>query len=80
MLVNKAIYKSAALLLAISVSPVFGFGSGQHNSSYAGAVFLMTNSNSGNQILRFGRQANGSLVSLGRTRCCLPRTAVFCWQ
>jgi len=67
MLVNKAIYKSAALLLAISVSPVFGFGSGQHNSSYAGAVFLMTNSNSGNQILRFGRQANGSLVSLGST-------------
>ena len=66
-MLNKVTYTSTALLLALSVSSVFGATSDRQNKSYLGAVFLMTNSNTGNQILRFGRQANGTLVSLGST-------------
>ncbi len=66
---KKSIYQSAALLLALTASSVFGAKSSSNGkkNAYAGAVFLMTNSNTGNQILRFGRQADGSLVSLGST-------------
>ncbi len=66
---SKYIYASTALLLALSASSVVGatFSSNGRNNAYAGAVFLMTNSNAGNQILRFGRLPNGSLVSMGST-------------
>ncbi len=66
----RCISTSAALLAALSLSAAFGAnGSGESRSShsYAGAVFVMTNSNASNHILRFGRKANGSLVSLGST-------------
>lgn len=67
----RCISTSAALLAALSMSSAFGAPGGSESRSAhpsnAGAVFVMTNSNSGNQILRFGRKANGSLVSLGST-------------
>ncbi len=59
---QKYIYTSTALFLALSMSSSYG-----QNSADAGAVFLMTNSNAGNQILQFARRADGSLVPLGST-------------
>jgi 6-phosphogluconolactonase len=56
-------YKSAALLVALSLAAAVQ--SNAQNSS--GAVFVMTNSNAGNEILQFVRDANGSLVSVGKT-------------
>jgi 6-phosphogluconolactonase len=64
----RCIATSAALLTALSVTSVFGQSSEGHSKTpYAGAVFVMTNNNESNQILRFGRKANGALVSLGST-------------
>jgi len=65
MILRKSICKSAALLMAISTSALLAEST--NRSSYAGAVFVMTNNNDANQILRFGRQANGALVPLGST-------------
>jgi 6-phosphogluconolactonase len=69
MIFSKSTVSSAALLVALSASSVFGETSANRNSHdpYPGAVFVMTNSVEGNQILRFGRQANGTLISLGST-------------
>ena len=66
---NRCILTSTALLAALTVFSVLGQARekrGGHNS-YAGAVFVMTNSVTHNQILRFGRMASGGLVSLGAT-------------
>ncbi len=66
MMFNKSICKSAAFLLAVSTATLLAQSrDGASHTAYAGAVFLMTNNNTENQILRFGRQANGSLVPLG---------------
>ena len=65
----RCICTSTALLAALTVASVLGQASenrGSHNT-YAGAVFVMTNNVSNNQILRFGRMAGGALVSLGST-------------
>jgi hypothetical protein len=59
--------KSAAVLLALSLFASMRSNAQEKPRGYAGAVFLMTNSNSGNQILRFGRKADGTLVSVGKT-------------
>ena len=67
MMSNKFTSNSTALLLALSLSTLFGSSAIAKEKNYPGAVFAMTNSNTGNKILRFGRQANGSLVSLGAT-------------
>jgi hypothetical protein len=39
----------------------------QETNATTGAVFLMTNSNTGNDILQFIRNPNDSLVSVGKT-------------
>jgi 6-phosphogluconolactonase (cycloisomerase 2 family) len=59
--------KSVAVLLALSLFAAMRANAKEKEPEYAGAVFLMTNSNSGNQILRFGRKADGSLVQVGKT-------------
>jgi 6-phosphogluconolactonase len=59
-------YKSAALLVALSLTAAVQ-SNAQETSTTSGAVFVMTNSNSGNEILQFVRNANGSLVSVGKT-------------
>jgi hypothetical protein len=59
-------YKSAVLLVALSLAGAVQSNVQKTNTS-TGAVFLMTNSNSGNEILQFVRNPNGSLVSVGKT-------------
>jgi 6-phosphogluconolactonase len=59
-------YKSAALLVALSLTATVR-SDAQETSTTSGAVFAMTNSNTGNEILQFLRNPNGSLVSVGKT-------------
>lgn len=59
-------YKSAGLLVALSLTAAVR-SNAQETSTSSGAVFVMTNSNTGNEILQFIRNPNGSLVSVGRT-------------
>src|SRR5271169_5113846 len=59
-------YKSAALLVALSLTAAVR-SNAQETSTTSGAVFVMTNSNTGNEILQFLRNPNGSLVSVGKT-------------
>jgi 6-phosphogluconolactonase len=59
-------YKSAALLVALSLTATVR-SDAQETSTTSGAVFVMTNSNTGNEILQFVRNSNGSLVSVGKT-------------
>jgi hypothetical protein len=59
---KKYIYASTALFLALSVSSSNG-----QSSADTGAVFVMTNSNTGNEILQFVRNPNGSLFQVGET-------------
>jgi len=59
-------YKSAALLVALSLTAAVR-SNAQETSTSRGAVFVMTNSNTGNEILQFLRNPNGSLVSVGKT-------------
>jgi 6-phosphogluconolactonase (cycloisomerase 2 family) len=59
--------KSAAVVLALSLFAAMRANAKEKETDYAGAVFLMTNSNAGNQILEFGRKADGSLVQVGKT-------------
>jgi 6-phosphogluconolactonase (cycloisomerase 2 family) len=59
-------YKSAALLVALSLAGAVQ-SNAQETSTSSGAVFVMTNSNAGNDILQFVRNPNGSLVSVGKT-------------
>jgi hypothetical protein len=60
-------YKSAALLVALSLAAAVQSNAQETNTTTNGAVFLMTNSNTGNEILQYARNANGSLVSVGKT-------------
>jgi 6-phosphogluconolactonase len=60
-------YKSAALLVALSLAGAV-LSNAQETNAPPGAVFLMTNSDTGNEILQFVRNPNGSLVSVGKTR------------
>ena len=66
---TRCILTSTALLAALTVLSVSGQAREKRggSSSYKGAVFVMTNSVTHNQILRFGRMASGALVSLGGT-------------
>src|ERR1700689_3873210 len=59
-------YKSAALLAVLSLTAAVG-SNAQETSTTSGAVFVMTNSNTGNEILQFARNPNGSLVPVGKT-------------
>ena len=59
-------YKSAALLAVLSLVATVQ-SNAQETSTTSGAVFVMTNSNTGNEIVQFARNANGSLVSVGKT-------------
>src|SRR5271155_3982167 len=59
-------YKSAAVLVALSLTAAVR-SNAQETSTTSGAVFVMTNSNTGNEILQFLRNPNGSLVSVGKT-------------
>lgn len=59
-------YKSAGLLVALSLTAAVRLNA-QETSTTSGAVFVMTNSNTGNEILQFARNPNGSLVSIGKT-------------
>ena len=59
-------YNSAALLVALSLAAAVQ-SNAQETSTTSGAVFVMTNSNTGNEILQYARNANGSLVSVGKT-------------
>ncbi len=60
-------FKSAALLVALSLAAAVRSNAQETNTANNGAVFLMTNSNTGNEILQYARNANGSLVSVGKT-------------
>jgi 6-phosphogluconolactonase len=60
------IYKSAALLAALSLTAAVR-SNAQETNTTSGAVFVMTNSNTGNEILQFVRNPNGSLYQVGRT-------------
>jgi 6-phosphogluconolactonase len=59
-------YKSAALLVALSLAGAV-LSNAQETSATPGAVFVMTNSNTGNEIVQFARNPNGSLVPVGKT-------------
>jgi len=59
-------YKSVALLAALSLAGAVR-SDAQETSTTSGAVFVMTNSNTGNESLQFLRNPNGSLVSVGKT-------------
>src|ERR1700723_1531562 len=59
-------YKSAALLVALSLTATVR-SNAQETSTTNGAVFVMTNSNTGNEILQFVRNPNGSLFQVGQT-------------
>jgi hypothetical protein len=58
-------YKSAAVLVALSLTVAMR-STAQETSTTSGAVFAMTNSNTGNDVLQL-RNPNGSLVSVGKT-------------
>jgi 6-phosphogluconolactonase (cycloisomerase 2 family) len=60
-------YKSAALLVALSLAAAVRSNAQETNTTSNGAVFLMTNSNTGNEILQFARNTDGSLAPAGRT-------------
>ena len=59
-------YKSAALLAVLSLTAAVR-SNAQETSTTSGAVFVMTNSNTGNEILQFVRNPNGSLFQVGET-------------
>src|SRR6204780_3898571 len=59
-------YKSAALLAVLSLMATVQ-SNAQQTSTTSGAVFVMTNSNTGNGILQFVRNPNGSLFQVGET-------------
>jgi 6-phosphogluconolactonase len=59
-------YKSAALLAVLSLTAAVR-SNAQETSTTSGAVFVMTNSNTGNEILQFVRNPNGSLYQVGQT-------------
>src|ERR1700678_2365706 len=59
-------YKSAALLVALSLAGTVR-ADAQETSTTSGAVFVMTKSNTCNEILQFVRNPTGSLVSVGQT-------------
>src|ERR1700678_181444 len=59
-------YKSAALLVALSLTAAVR-SNAQETSTTSGAVFVMTNSNTRNEILQFVRNPNGSLFQAGET-------------
>src|ERR1700747_2391017 len=59
-------YKSAALLAALSLTGAVQ-SNAQETNTTSGAVFVMTNSNTGNEILQFVRNPNGSLFQVGET-------------
>jgi 6-phosphogluconolactonase len=59
-------YKSVALLAALSLAGAVR-SNAQETNTTSGAVFVMTNSNTDNEILQFLRNPNGSLVSVGKT-------------
>ena len=68
-MISKPVGKSALFMIAVSVSSMLAQSTSSHgsHSAYPGAVFVMTNNVDSNQILRFGRKADGTLVSLGST-------------
>src|ERR1700689_1102875 len=57
-------YKSAALLAVLSLTAAVRSNT-QETSTTSGAVFVMTNSNTGNEILQFVQNPNGSLFQVG---------------
>jgi 6-phosphogluconolactonase len=59
-------YKSAALLVALSLAGAVQ-SNAQETNTTSGAVFVMTNSNTRNEILQFVRNPNGSLIQVGET-------------
>src|ERR1700689_4738092 len=59
-------YKSAALLTVLSLTAAVR-SNAQETSTTSGAVFVMTNSNTRNEILQFVRNQNGSLYQVGQT-------------
>ena len=59
-------YKSAALLAVLSLTAAVR-SNAQETSTTSGAVFVMTNSNTGIEILQFVRNPNGSLFQVGET-------------
>ena len=59
-------YKSAALLAVLSLTAAVR-SNAQETSTTSGAVFVMTNSNTRNEILQFVRNPNGSLYQVGQT-------------
>jgi 6-phosphogluconolactonase len=59
-------YKSAAFLAVLSLTAAVR-SNAQGTSTTSGAVFVMNNSNTGNEILQFERNPNGSLYQVGRT-------------
>lgn len=58
---------SAAVIVALSASSLFA-AEENAKTHYSGAVFVQTNNTNANEILRFARKANGSLISVGSTR------------
>src|SRR5271170_5208954 len=59
-------YKSAALLAVLLLTAAVR-SNAQETSTTRGAVFVMTNSNTRNEILQFVRNPNGSLFQVGET-------------
>src|ERR1700735_711631 len=59
-------YKSAALLAVLSLTASVR-SNAQETSTTSGAVFVMTNSTPGNEILQFVRNPNGSVFQVGET-------------
>jgi len=59
-------YKSTALLAVLSLTAAVR-SNAQETSTTSGAVFVMTNSNTRNEILQFARNPNGSLFQVGET-------------
>src|ERR1700721_497135 len=59
-------YKSAVVLAVLSLTAAVR-SNAQETSTTSGAVFVMTNRNTGNEILQFARNPNGSLVPVGKT-------------
>ena len=59
-------YKSAALLVVLSLTAAVR-SNAQETSNSSGAVFVMTNSNTRNEILQYVRNPNGSLFQVGET-------------
>ena len=59
-------YNSAALLVALSLAAAVP-SNAQQTSTTSGAVFVMTNSNTRNEIVQYARNPNGSLFQVGET-------------